>query len=687
MATAKTNVIIGDKKVDPYHVSVQQRSDAHHQFEIAVSTEKIEGKNSLTIDNSIENIGQYAEISIACATGNFQFKGLITSIRIDRTYTGSSLIILSGHSPTYMLEDGVGTKSYEEKTLATIANEILGTYPANILNPRVSPQYSTPIPYVVRYKETNYQFLSRLAAIYGEWFYYDGESIVFGKLPNPKSITLTLGKDLQSFDYGVQMRPSKFKYQFYNYQENRTLETASTSFKPGWLDNYGKKVLDAADSVFPNEPVNTTLQDAPKDALIKHLAEVKKSSILSDITSFKGQSSHAGIMVGGRIQAKGVNKIGNENVSSMIGNFRVTSVTHYLDANKDYHNTFEAIPMTVTAPPMKKKTTSPIYQNPSSSMYKNSTPLTDQNPSPSMYKNSTSPMDQNPSPAIYQNTASPNFAPMDGHEESTTIVGPKVAVVMENNDPDGLGRVRVQFKYEEEDKMTPWIRQITNYAGLDRGVYFVPEIGDEVYINFEDGNIDRPFMLGAVYSPEIAPEFFDPDNNIKSIKTRSGHTIRFSDEEEAESITITDKNDNHIIINTAEDTINIKAAADINVEAGGNMNFKAGGNVTWDVTGNIERIVGASVKTEAGVSVSTKAGASFEVIAASKAHIIGEGNVLLKSGASVLFLLPPGIGNMAAAISSGLTSGVYTPVIGGVATQIKGGATVNIDGGKVAINS
>jgi len=299
MATAKSNVIVGGRKVDPYHISVTQRCDRHHQFEIAVSTEKIEGNNSLNIDNSVDYIGQTAELSIDCANGNFKFKGLITKVHIDRSYTGDSLIILSGYSPTYLLEDEVGTKSYEEKDLAAIVNEILGTYPANLLNPGVSPQYTTPVPYVVRYKETNYQFLARLAAIYGEWFYYDGEGLVFGKLPNPESIVVTLGKDLESFDYGVQMRPSKFKYQFYNYTESRLVEHVSTGFKPGWLDSYAQKALDTADGIFPGEPVNPVWHDVPADAQVKHIAEVHRGSILSDSTFFKGQSTHAGIKVGG----------------------------------------------------------------------------------------------------------------------------------------------------------------------------------------------------------------------------------------------------------------------------------------------------------------------------------------------------------------------------------------------------
>jgi len=530
MATAKANIIIGGKKIDPYHVSVQQKCDWHHQFEVAVSTEKIEKVNSLGIDDSVDYIGKTAELSIDCATGNFKFKGLITSVYIDRSYTGDSLVILSGHSPTYLLEDGVGTKSYEEKDLAAIANEIVGTYPANLLNPNVSPQYTTPIPYVVRYKETNYQFLARLAAIYGEWFYYDGQGLVFGKLPNPASLILTLGKDLDHFDYGVQMRPSKFKYQFYNYQENRIVENVSTNFKPGWLDNYGKKALDAADGIFPNEPTNPVWHDAPNDALIKHLAEAHRGSVLSDSAFFRGQSTHAGIQVGGRIQAKGINKIGKANVLGMIGNFRITAVTHHLDANKDYRNTFEAIPITVTVPPMNKNVVKPEAES-------------------------------------------------------------QVAVVKENNDPDALGRIRVQFKWQTGNEMTPWIRQITNHASGDRGTYFVPELEDEVYIAFDQANPDRPYMQGALYYGKERPQYFDADNNFKSIKTRSGHTILFNDRDGQESITINDKSGNTIHLDTAGSSITISAPENMTLNCK-NMDINVGENMSVGVGENMNVGIG-----------------------------------------------------------------------------------------------
>jgi len=161
----------------------------------------------------------------------------------------------------------------------------------------------------------------------------------------------------------------------------------------------------------------------------------------------------------------------------------------------------------------------------------------------------------------------------------------QVAIVKENNDPDSLGRVRVKFNWQQGEDRTPWIRQITGHASSDRGMYFVPEIGDEVYVDFEQGNPDRPFIVGTTYRGNGAPEFFDPDNNLKSIKTRSGHTILLNDKDGEESITINDKNGNVIHLDTKEKNITISAqetitlaAKDINVLGTNSINVASTGD-------------------------------------------------------------------------------------------------------------
>jgi len=172
----------------------------------------------------------------------------------------------------------------------------------------------------------------------------------------------------------------------------------------------------------------------------------------------------------------------------------------------------------------------------------------------------------------------------------------------------------------------------------------IPKNSDEfeVYIDFVQGNPDRPYMQGAVHHVETPPEYFDPDNNFKSIKTRTGHTVLFDDTEGKESITIKDKSENIIFIDTAEKSITITAPENmtlncknmaINVEedmitrVGGNMESTIEGNTTFtttkettiDSTGNI------NVTTPQKVDVSGTSG--VKVYSPATTEVEGTANV------------------------------------------------------------
>ena len=161
----------------------------------------------------------------------------------------------------------------------------------------------------------------------------------------------------------------------------------------------------------------------------------------------------------------------------------------------------------------------------------------------------------------------------------------QIAKVMENNDPDGLSRIRVQFSWQKPlGEMTPWLRMMTPHAGSDKGFHFIPEVGEEVVVNFEGGNAERPFVAGTLYHGSASANSWQSNaNDIKAIKTRSGHLIELIDSKGAESITITDKNRNVININTASN--------DITISAGENMTFNAK-NMQINVEENLDVSVG-----------------------------------------------------------------------------------------------
>jgi len=131
------------------------------------------------------------------------------------------------------------------------------------------------------------------------------------------------------------------------------------------------------------------------------------------------------------------------------------------------------------------------------------------------------------------------------------------ARVIDNNDPEGWGRVRVQFIWQEKyQTKTPWIRVVQPHAGGGKGFYFIPEIGEEVWVDFEDQNAERPFVVGSNYNGKEYSPFHNTNNDIKAIQTRSGHKLIFTEDE---SILLSDKNGNTLRFDTQGKNIEISA--------------------------------------------------------------------------------------------------------------------------------
>jgi type VI secretion system secreted protein VgrG len=117
------------------------------------------------------------------------------------------------------------------------------------------------------------------------------------------------------------------------------------------------------------------------------------------------------------------------------------------------------------------------------------------------------------------------------------------ARVVDQADPKLMGRVQVQYIWQE-DTVTHWARMMTPHSGYDRGQMFMPEVGDEVVVAFEDGDPERPVIIGCLWNGvDQAPreEFWGGDiepNNVKRIVTKSGHRFQMIDQPGKESIVL-----------------------------------------------------------------------------------------------------------------------------------------------------
>jgi len=171
--------------------------------------------------------------------------------------------------------------------------------------------------------------------------------------------------------------------------------------------------------------------------------------------------------------------------------------------------------------------------------------------------------------------------PADFDENAFPHSEQQPAIVKDNNDPLGMGRVRVQFLWQaKRNEMTPWIRVVQPYTGGGKGFYFVPEIGEEVLVDFEGGNAERPFVLGAHYNGEAKSGYHNADNRVKAIHTKSGHKLVFTEDE---SILLSDKNGNTLRFDTQGKNIEISAPETISIRCK-----------------NFELNASQNIKTEAG---------------------------------------------------------------------------------------
>jgi uncharacterized protein involved in type VI secretion and phage assembly len=183
--------------------------------------------------------------------------------------------------------------------------------------------------------------------------------------------------------------------------------------------------------------------------------------------------------------------------------------------------------------------------------------------------------------------------------------------VTNNQDEDGMGRVKVQLPMLSDDNESYWARIAVPMSGKSMGVYFLPEVGDEVLIAFEHGLVEIPYVIGSLWNGKASPPESNDDgkNNRRVIKSRSGHLVAFDDSDGAEKIEVIDKSGNNkIIIDTSNNAINIAAEGDITIKAGGKLQIEGTGGVT--IKSGADLAVNASsgkVDVEGGPQMNLKA--------------------------------------------------------------------------------
>jgi type VI secretion system secreted protein VgrG len=253
------------------------------------------------------------------------------------------------------------------------------------------------------------------------------------------------------------------------------------------------------------------------------------------------------------------------------------------------------------------------------------------------------------------------------------IEGPQTAVVVgpsgEEIYTDKYGRVKVQFDWDRlgqnDEESSCWIRVAQVWAGKQWGAMHIPRIGQEVIVEFLDGDPDRPIVTGRVYNNDNMPPYSLPDNKTQSgIKSRSSkggsasnfNEIRFEDLK-------------------GKEELHIQAEKDMSTLVKNNESISVGGDRSISVTGNQSTTI--SGKGKSPIHSTTKVTGKYDLDVSDTIHIKAPTSITLECGGSKIEMLPGKI-----TISAG--DGAKMVLDGNALTQSNVGAKVLLDANVLA---
>lgn len=497
------------------------------------------GETTFSVCGAI--IGKEVKLSVGTemigsgdATGDVTFTGVIVSAQGVRSGTEYSVRV-EARSRDALLQDNPNCKSYEDKSLGDIVKDVLKDY--SKIDSAVSPRHQEKIPYCVQYNETNYQFLSRLASRYGEWMYYDGAKFIFGGLGKGGNVKLSYsgsGEDISSYEAEVKIQHVAFEHITSSYNSN------SKDTKSG-PDEMKDKYSQLNDKAFAASKANYTKKTLQNLIFGGFSEEDSRESVLGVATKVQACAEKTGMLVYsgstycsklkiGSVLAISDNYITDKSTDSKSSvnqdEILVTEIVHSFSSDFTYENTFSGIPSTCDYPPYFRT-------------------------------------------AAYPKASSCR------------------AKVKDNEDPNNMGRVRVQFDWQaqqDDSMMTPWLRVAQPYGGGKKGISFIPETDEEVMVDFEGGDAERPYVKGSLFNGVDLPDqaWLPGSNQVKAIRTRNGHTIEIWDKDEGGYIRIYDnEKENYILTFSTDDKlIKLESKGNIELHAENDIILEAGHDIT-----------------------------------------------------------------------------------------------------------
>ncbi|WP_282057289.1 contractile injection system protein, VgrG/Pvc8 family, partial [Maribacter luteus] len=179
----KIKLLVGGEEFLPnsgYSVTVEQSIGGHSSFRIAFPSNATEGYGGALMDNALAFVGK--KITIGVNDNQMEFKGVVTSVDLQKGIDAAGTIVLSGNGPAALLANSVQCLSYEEGTpLSQVVTDTVNGHSTEHVKLSIGKGTEVSLPYTVQYNESDLSFLQRLCSRYGVWIYHNGTDFCVGK--------------------------------------------------------------------------------------------------------------------------------------------------------------------------------------------------------------------------------------------------------------------------------------------------------------------------------------------------------------------------------------------------------------------------------------------------------------------------------------------------------------------------
>ena len=497
LVTTKVTVKGEEQKFVSLHL--RQGFNRHHTFTVVVNYLSPNNTFQQTPEKFIGYIGETASISfVHRQTGeSYDFEGIITQVEMVGSMGETGGVAIHGTSPTILYENNRTLDSWMDQSLSTIIKEATQEYgKVNLVS---NPKYAAPIPYMAQYNESVFDFMNRLSALYGEWFYYDGTKVYFGKPDRDNTEKIVYDMDLEEVRLVANLVPGKSARYDYVAQENKQ-HNADTPAKPDGMNDLQSIAHSCSEKAYTAKTTSAADPHVTDKAELDEQMRIVKNASGANLLNIKGIGKTCRIRIGEIIDVSFPDRM----KLPPLGKFRIVGIEHEVRRDGHYSNSFVGVPDGTVHIPV---------------------------------------------PDVKRPLALPELATVKENNDDKGQGRVKVAFDWQKNGKT-TNWIRVQ---------TP-NAGVSGAVPKNRGWVFVPEVGDQVMVSYEHGNPDRPYVTGSVFHSGSG-KGGDKDNKVKSIITRSGNAIVFDDE--TGSIVITDQTGKQLIMLDGTDAITVMAKKSI----------------------------------------------------------------------------------------------------------------------------